>query len=421
MATLANPPRERRGRRGNGEGSITFDKSKGLWYGRLSVDGSARKTTGTRTREEAVGLLGDLLHQVRHGQAPPSTHHTIAELGTRWLEEIVKRNNDPATYQSYESNWRVHVLPQFGRQRLNKVDRLAVQKWVNAKLDTGLSPRTVRAMTTVLSMAYNQGQDWGWCLHNPASRIKIKGAKSTKEITGVTEADVDQLLTAAEGRSMQNLLTVGLWTGMRKGELGGLRWQDVDFKGGRIHVRQTLVWRSGTPWYFKDGAKTRAGRRSFALLPVVAEALTEQARRVAELRENALEMWTEYDLVFPSEVGTPIHPDNISREQAKLERIAGVDHQRVHDWRHTAATKMRAAGVDDRLVMEVLGWSDRTMLDRYQHVEDGHLDEVVDLMVARYPQAAGTGLAQLPTRSKFAGRPHSRLKGARLDEASGAK
>ena len=141
-------------------------------------------------------------------------------------------------------------------------------------------------------------------------------------------------------------------------------------------------------------------------------------RRVAELRQNAGDLWTEHDLVFPSEIGTPIHPANVNHELTKLEKLAGIEHHRVHDWRHTAATKMLSAGVPDRIVMEVCGWSDRTMLDRYQHVTDEHLDEFVERMVARYPGAAATGVVQLPVRSKYAGRPHSRRKDARLDAAA---
>jgi site-specific recombinase XerD len=136
---------------------------------------------------------------------------------------------------------------------------------------------------------------------------------------------------------------------------------------------------------------------------------------VTELREAAGDLWTEYDLVFPNEIGGPIHPANVNHELAKLEKLADIDHHRVHDWRHTAATKMLTAGVADRIVMEVCGWSDRTMLDRYQHVSDEHLDEFVELMVARYPSARATGVLQLPVRSKFAGRPHSRRKGERLE------
>lgn len=416
MATVTS---RSRGRSGNGAGSVVFDKAKGLYYGYASLDGERRKTRGARTEEEAQGLLITLLYEGQHGLlVKASAEHTVAELGQAWLEQIVKRNCELATFQSYESNWRVHIAPTFGKTKLTKLSRQDIQQWANAKLDAGRSPATVRRMVSTLANALGIAVDWGWLLANPASRIKIKKANSGMDtINALGEADIDQLLLAAEGRSHEQLFTVGIWTGMRRGELGGLRWQDIDFARGRLSIRQTLVWRAGHPWYFKAGAKTRAGRRSFALIPVVAEALVAQARRVEQLRENAAEMWTEYDLVFPSEIGTPLHPGNINNEQIKIEKLAGVEHARIHDWRHTAATKMRAAGVDDRVIMEVCGWKDRAMLDRYQHVHDEHLDEVVERMVARYPRAAGTGIIRLPTRSKFAGRPHSRQKGARLEAA----
>jgi integrase len=267
-------------------------------------------------------------------------------------------------------------------------------------------------------MALGAAVDWGWIAANVAQRISIKKDDDPIDIDGLTDEESDRLLEAATGRGMEHLLTVGVWTGLRKGELLGLRWQDVGQH--RINVRQTLVWRSAQPWAFKPRPKTRAGRRSLPLLPVVAEALEQQNARVAELRQNAADLWTEYDLVFPNEIGTPIHPANVNHELARLEKIADIEHHRVHDWRHTAATKMLSAGVPDRIVMEVCGWSDRTMLDRYQHVSDEHLDEFIELMVERHPGARATGVLQLPVRSKFAGRPHSRRKGARLDAPAGS-
>ena len=408
--------RTRRGRRGNGEGALYFDKAKNLWYGRVTVDGTRRRTEGARSREEASGLLTNLLYQVSHGQTPPARQHTVAELFAQWFEQVVDRTTESPTQRQYRGAYTRYIEPAFGKRALSKVERLHVQQWANQLLDRGLSARTVRLTVTVLGMAYRQALDWNWAVVNPAAQIKLRVPKQAdKRIEALEPTDVDKLLAAAAGRSMEHLLTVGLWTGMRKGELGGLRWSDIDQRRARVHVRQTLVWTNGQPWHFKDHTKNGT-HRSFALLPIVARALEMQRARVARLREYAGELWTEHDLAFPSEVGTPIHPGNINHETNRLEKLAGVDHHRVHDWRHTAATMMLAAGIADRVVMEICGWKDRTMVDRYQHVQDEHLDEAAELMMARYPEAAaGSGVVQFPVRSKFAGRPHSRRKGARLE------
>jgi integrase len=411
-----NDDRRTRGRRGNGEGNAFYDKGKGLWYGRWTrPDGTRGKTRGKVTEEEALLAARDLEYEERHGLRPRDQNHrrSVADVLDAWSETIASQK-ETSTRLEYERA-AATLGKAFGRTSLEDLNRLDVQRHANTLRKT-LRHGTVRKRITVLQMALGAAVDWGWIGNNVAQRISIKKDEDPIDIDGLTDDESNRLLEAATGRSMEHLLAVGMWTGMRKGELLGLRWQDVGHQ--RIQVRQTLVWRSGQPWAFKPRPKTRAGRRSLPLLPVVAEALAKQNARVVDLKAAPGDLWTDCDLVFPNEIGTPIHPANVNHELTKLEQLAGVEHHRVHDWRHTAATKMLTAGVPDRVVMEVCGWSDRTMLDRYQHVSDEHLDEFVELMVERHPGARATGVLQLPVRSKYAGRPHSRRKGARLETAA---
>jgi integrase len=411
--TSEEQPRRRRGRRANGEGSAVFDKTKGLWYGRWTrPDGTRGKTRGKDTENEALLAARDLDYEERNGIRPRDRNHrrTVADALDAWVETIASQK-ETSTRLEYE-RLAAALAQDFKRTSLEDMSKLDVQRYANTLRKT-LRHGTVRKYITVLQMALGTAVDWRWIGTNVAQRISIKKDDNPIDVDGLSDEESDALLAAAAGRSMEHLLAIGVWTGLRKGELLGLRWQDIGLH--RLNVRQTLVWRSGQPWSFKPRPKTRAGRRSFPLLPVVAEALEKQNARVADLRGRAGDLWTEYDLVFPNEIGAPIHPANVNHELARLEKASGVEHHRVHDWRHTAATKMLTAGVADRIVMEVCGWSDRTMLDRYQHVTDDHLDEFVEQMVARHPGARATGVLSLPVRSKYAGRPHSRRKGDRLD------
>jgi integrase len=421
LATLTDEDqtRRRRARRANREGSAYFDKAKGLWYGSYTrSDGSRGKTRGKDTEEEALLAARDQEYEERNGIRPRQQNHrrTVGDLLDAWVEAIASQK-EASTRVDYEHSATALRLA-LGRVSLEDLSRLDVQRYANSQRKT-LRHGTVRKRITVLQMALGKAIDWRWIATNAAQRITIKKDEDPIEVDGLGDDESNKLLEAARGRGMEYLLTVGIWTGMRKGELGGLRWEDVDFKGARITIRQTLVWLSGHPWFFKPRPKTKAGRRSFLMLPVVAEALQKQYARVSELHDHAGDLWTDHDLVFPSEIGTPIHPVNINNETIKLEKLAGVEHHRIHDWRHTAATKMLSAGVPDRVVMEICGWSDRTMLDRYQHVTDDHQQEFIERMLARYPAAHATGVVSLPIRSKFASRPHSRRKGARLDVAAG--
>jgi integrase len=412
---------ERRTRRENGDCTAYFNKRREVWYGQWSrPDGSRGTTPGKPTENDALRAARDLKFQEQHGLRSRQQNHRrmVAEALKAWADEIGSLT-EATTYNDYLCHV-AKLTEDFKCIHLDDLDKQHCQHYANSLRKT-LRYGTVRKRMTVLSMALNTAVDWGWIRANPAQGLRIKKDDDPTDVDGLTNAESDSLLEAAAGRSMEWLLTVGLWTGLRKGELLGLRWRDVAVQ--QLHIRQTLVWRSGCPdpktgkpWFFKPRPKTRAGRRNLPILPVVAEALQRQRDRVAGLRERACELWTDYDLVFPNEIGGPIEPTTVNREIGKLEAIAKVEHHRIHDWRHTAATKMRTAGVPDGIVMDVCGRTDRAMLGRRQHMTDEDAEEVIKRMVARYPKAAGDGrpVELHATRSKYAGRPHSRRKGARL-------
>jgi integrase len=233
-------------------------------------------------------------------------------------------------------------------------------------------------------MALNQALKWGMVHRNVATLVELRRASNTP-IEPLTPTEAAQLLEAARGRGQEHLITAALGTGLRKGELLGLRWQDVDVDRGRLHVRQALEWRNGRPWRFVD-PKSESGRRTIPLIGPAAAALRAQRLRVAEMR-LAAEQWTDLDLVFPSELGTPIHPSNVNREFKKLLALAGLPtHHRVHNLRHSTATYLLAAGVNQRIVMQMMGWSQLSMLVRYQHVLDPMLDEAAERLERMFPQ-----------------------------------
>ena len=262
--------RAQRGRRGNGEGSAYFDKSKQLYYGMYSrADGTRGKTRGFDTETAALQKARDLEYEERNGLRPRDQNHqrSLADAIDAWVETIASQK-ETSTRGEYVRVANSFKGP-FGRVSLEDLSRLDVQRYANAQRKT-LRHGTVRKHITILQMVLRASVDWGWINTNVAERISIKADEDPIDIDGLTDDESDRLLAAAGGRGMEHLVSVGVWTGLRKGELPGLRWQDVG--QDRLNVRQTLVWRSGQPWTFKQRPKTRAGRRSFPLLPVVAEA-----------------------------------------------------------------------------------------------------------------------------------------------------
>jgi integrase len=138
--------------------------------------------------------------------------------------------------------------------------------------------------------------------------------------------------------------------------------------------------------------KSESGRRIVPLIGPAGIALRAQRSRVAELRRRAGPAWQDHDLVFPSEIGTPTHPMNVNREFKKLLARAGLPtSHRVHNLRHSTATYLLAAGVDGRIVMQIMGWSQITMLSRCQHVLDRMLEDTATRLEAVFPRMAQAG------------------------------
>lgn len=170
-------------------------------------------------------------------------------------------------------------------------------------------------------------------------------------------------LDALRGHRLEALYVCALTIGLRRGELLGLRWSDVDLDGGTLTVRQTVLRVDGQLRFNRP--KTD---RSLRTVPTL-ELLRRHRDRQAVEREAAGERWQEFGLVFPSKVGTPIEPDNLDRTWYKIRAAAGLEWLRLHDLRHACATFLLASGASARTVMNLLGHSQIALtMNTYAHV-----------------------------------------------------
>jgi site-specific recombinase XerD len=152
-------------------------------------------------------------------------------------------------------------------------------------------------------------------------------------------------------------------------------------------VRERL---RGRPWRFTE-PKSESGRRTIPLTAPAVAALRAQRRRAAEMRVKVADTWQDHDLVFPSAVGTPLDGTNVYHEYKKLLKKASLpSSHRPHDLRHSTATYLLHAGVDPRIVMEIMGWSQISMLKRYQHILPAMLDDAAARLESVLPGAATT-------------------------------
>jgi integrase len=205
---------------------------------------------------------------------------------------------------------------------------------------------------------------------NPADAVQRPNGPR-RELLAISAAEVLRLLSAADETPIGSLVRMAVMTGMRRSELLGLRWRDVDLDGGVASVQQTAQRISSQGWIFQQ-PKTRLSRRAIALSPSTVQTLRRHRRQQAEARLLAGPAYRDRDLVFASALGTPVEPGTIARTWARVLDTAGVGHVRWHDLRHAHATLLLTAGVHPKIVSERLGHASVGItLDTYSHVLPG--------------------------------------------------
>lgn len=358
-----------------GQDAVT-GKRRQLWR---SVKGNKR---------EAEALLVKLLHQRDTGIDAPPGKLTVGEYLKRWLVEYARPNTAPKTFKRYEQIVRVHLLPTLSAIPLAKLRPLHVQQVYTQVREKGLSARTALHCHRVLREALQHALRWQLIGRNPAD--SAEPPRPTRyEIAALSPDDAQRLLKTAEGTSYDSLVYLALMTGLRQGELLGLRWQDVGLEASVLHVRQTCQWLSGEGFIFRQ-PKTYRGTRPVALSRATVERLREHRRRQLEQRLAAGPAYEDNDLVFANALGAPVHPTNLRKAWLAIAREAGLDRLRFHDLRHAHASLLLQQGVHPKIVSERLGHAGVAItLDLYSHV-------LPDLQAQ-----AADGLDDLLSRDRF--------------------
>lgn len=366
-------------KRANGEGSIfkyerkrkrkdgTTVTDKG-WQAELLLgykeDGSRnRKYIYGKTQREVKEKLDQAKAQFADGSLTAEKLSVAAYL-KHWLSEKVRQIED-STAEAYERLIRVHIVPCIGKVQLAKLSALQVQAMMGDIADT-VGTRTANAARTLLFSAIKQAVRWQLVPRNVAEAVDpLKHV--TKESNLWTAEEASSFLKAIRGHRLYAALYLELSTGLRRGELLGLRWQDV--QGDSLWAKQQLVVSKGE-YVFKP-TKTERSTRRVAVSPDVVAVLEQHLERQQVERAFLGGAWPDTGLVFVSEVGTPIHPRNFDRTWKKLKKKANVPHIRLHDLRHFHISLLVKQGFDPRAVADRVGHTDPAFtLRRYSHMFD---------------------------------------------------
>jgi integrase len=372
--------------RANGDGDVFPRKNKdgkvtsyrGAYFG---PDGKRRYVSG-KTKEEARKALREARSNADAGLVFDAGKLMVGEYLDRWLADSVKHTVRQRTYERYESIARVHVKPAVGRVKLKALTPAHARALYRQKLDSGLSPRTVNYIHVTLHKALSQAVSDGLVQRNAA---QVKAPRPEKpEIKPLSPEQARKLIATAQdtGDRYAALYVVALHTGLREGEMLGLRWEDIDLNTANptLRVRRTLSeTRTGHKFELPKSGKGR----SIKLPRKATEALRSHWEKQAETKQRLGSLWQDNGLVFPTTTGTTTRATNLlGRHFKPLLKQAGLPEIRLHDLRHTCATILLMAGKHPKFVQEMFGHASISItLDTYSHViegMDGGLGDAMD-------------------------------------------
>ena len=360
-------------KRANGEGSIRKRKD-GRWEGRYTAGHNLetgkpiyRNVLG-KTQAEVKEKLKTAIQETQSLDFSKTGQYTVGQWMDVWYENYAKIKVRPSSHQTYKGYIENHIKPNIGDIPLEKLTTLDLQRLyktllANGRVDRleskgqpkGLSPKTVRNIHQILSSALKLAQEQRIILTNPAEGCALPKVEHGEMKTLPVE-QLQSFLREAKDSGVFELYYLELATGLRRGELLGLKWEDIDLEHGDLRVRRQIARINGR--VVEAPLKTKNAYRTLPLAEDTISILKEQKKKVGN------SPW-----VFPSATGGPISPDSVLHMLHRVLKRAGLPQVRFHDLRHTFATLALQNGVDIKTVSGMLGhFSAGFTLDTYAHV-----------------------------------------------------
>lgn len=356
-----------------------------VWYGRYTwtdpVTGQRiHKRVRDRNKKECERKLRDAISEAESGGPVIDETKTVADLFQRWLPTLANGTTVRlTTHRRYADLYRLHIAPEIGHVRLAQLRPVHLDDLYARKIEAGLSPTTVQHIHGVIHGALRQAMRWEMVNRN-VSDLASKPKRRRVEFETWTPDDIGRLLNAADRSDTLAILTISLTCGLRRGEILGMMWKDIDLDRGTVSIQRSLSRGHDNRMTLSE-PKSASGRRSIQLTQTSIAALrrhraTQNAERLAMGTD-----WQDLGFVFTNETGGPIRVKTLMTRYEQTIAAAGVKRIRFHDMRHTCATLMLAENVHPKIAQDRLGHSSVAMtLDRYSHVTATMQQDAADLL-----------------------------------------
>jgi integrase len=351
----------------------------GRWFAQVYIGRDERgrmkyRKHRTRTKREAQTWLNQTLADLQSGDYSTPVRMSVASYLEYWLTNYARPNLSAKTTERYEEIIRTHLVPALGHISLSRLQPSQIQQAYADMLDHGrlhphkdgiatLSARTVLHHHRLLHKALRDAVRWQMIRINPCDAV-MPPRPVRKEMSVYDRKELSALLRHLKRTSKYALpVLIAAYTGMRRGEVLGLRWSDIDFDESCIHVNRMLQ-QTGNQLTYKP-PKTLQSRRTVYMS-------TGLRRALRVIHRYQARTGTLTELVSHELDGSSMNPDAFSRTFANAVRFIGITGRRLHDLRHTQATRLLEAGTHPKLVQERLGHSTiSTTMDIYSHTTAG--------------------------------------------------
>ncbi|UEL49191.1 tyrosine-type recombinase/integrase [Terrisporobacter hibernicus] len=378
-------------KRANGEGSIS--KYKNGWRSRLMVgyDNSGkpvRKEFYGKTQKEVKKKLDEYKKLISNGIIPTNDKITLEEWFYTWLWDFRKRDLKEKSFQRYEGIYRNYILnSDIGRVKLTDLNSSHIQRYYNKLLDVDNKPTsTIKSLNTKLKTCLTEAEKQGYIQKNWCKLVTLPKDRNAKEIKVLTKEEQDLFVEAIKGHPLETLFLLALGTGLRLGELLGLKWQDIDFTEKNLKVNRSLqriteITREGNR-HSKIIEQTPKSKNSSRTIPLPDDVIKKLKLHKSLQNESKLlsgSLYSDNDYVFTNEIGYPIDDKKPGRNLKSILKKLNIEPIKFHALRHTYATRLFEVNVSPKIVQMLMGHYDISItMDIYTHVMENQKVEAVE-------------------------------------------
>ncbi|MGJ7910472.1 tyrosine-type recombinase/integrase [Neobacillus sp. LXY-1] len=366
------------------KGSIKKNPQTGKWdivvdIGKDPFTGKRKqkKKRGFNTKQEAGKALTKILNEINEGTLFEPANMTVNQFMDIWFNER-RLSVERTTYQNNKAFFKIYISPQIGSLKMFKVTPLILQQFVNELVEkTNLASSTIHKIFDVLKVSFSRAVKLKIIKENPVVLVDLpKVKKAEMKVWDINQVNffLENVVNVKRPSKYITAYLLAILTGMRQGEILGLRWKDIDFQTKQIFVTQTL---SHDGKELRNWTKTKAGKRAIHIPDVLNNHLTVERKRFLENKLMYGNEFEDNDLVICTKMGKPVQSTNLLRAFKNDVKKVGLPIIRFHDLRHTHATMLIQQNINPKVIQERLGHSRIGItLDIYSHVLPSMQQEV---------------------------------------------